>query len=160
MAARAGLSEGALYRHFKGKDAIALHLFTAIHEKLSRLVRTAGASASTIDAQADAIVDAYCATADDDWALFSYHMFTTPRFLPTPPGGDDPVTATEDIVRAAMARGDIPSADPVILSAMALGVVLQPALHKAYGRLDGPLADHAETFKAGVKRILHQQPSA
>ena len=127
IASAAGVSEGALYRHFKGKEEIARHLFQAIHERLARLVREAGARATTIDQQASAIVDAYCATADDDWVLFSYHLLSMAHFLPTPPGDDDPVSATEDIIEAAMATGELPKQDAKLTAASALGVVLQPA---------------------------------
>ena len=155
IAAAAGVSEGALYRHFKGKEEIASCLFQAIHERLARLVREAGASADNIDDQAKAIVDAYCATAEDDWTLFSYHLLSMAHFLPTPPGGDDPVSATEDIIAAAMVRGELPKRDPQLLAAMALGVVLQPALHKVYGRLNEPLGAYADQFKRNIIAVLH-----
>lgn len=154
IAAAAGLSEGALYRHFPSKEAIAETLFVAIHERLARLVREAGARERGIADQAGAIVDAYCRTADEDWTLFAYHLLTTAHFLPTPPGDDNPVLAVEEIVAAAMARGEIPMGDAVLVAAMALGAVLQPALHKAHGRLDGPLAAHAPALKRGVLAVL------
>lgn len=154
IAALAGLSEGALYRHFPSKEAIAETLFVVIHERLALLVREAGANADGIEAQTAAIVDAYCQTADEDWTLFSYHLLTTAHFLPTPPGDDNPVLAIEELVAAAMARGEIPNGDPILLAAMALGVVLQPALHKAHGRLEGALAMHAAALKAGVLAVL------
>ena len=155
IASAAGMSEGALYRHFKGKEEIARHLFQAIHERLARLVRDAGKSASTIDQQASAIVDAYCATADDDWTLFSYHLLSMAHFLPTPPGDDDPVSATEDLINAAIAKGDLTQQDAKLTAAMALGVVLQPALHKAYGRLTHPLSTYSQQFKRNIIAVLH-----
>jgi len=155
IAAAAGVSEGALYRHFKGKEQIASHLFEAIHERLARLVREAGASANNIDKQAEAIVEAYCSTAEDDWTLFSYHLLAMAHFLPSPPGGDDPVSATEDIITAAMKREELSKRDPHLLAAMALGVVLQPALHKVYGRLSEPLGAYADQFKRNIIAVLH-----
>lgn len=155
IAAAAGLSEGALYRHFPSKDAIAETLFAAIHERLARLVREAAQAGANLGAQADAIVDAYCRTADDDWTLFAYHLISTAHFLPTPPGEDNPVAAAEEIVAAAMARGEIGRGDPALVAAMALGVVLQPALHKAYGRLEGPLSAHAPALKRAVRAVLN-----
>ena len=155
IAAATGVSEGALYRHFKGKEEIASHLFQAIHERLARLVREAGAGAAHIDDQAKAIVDAYCMTAEDDWTLFSYHLLSMAHFLPTPPGADDPVSATEDIIAAAMARGELTKRDPQLLAAMALGVVLQPALHRVYGRLTAPLGAYADQFKRNIIAVLH-----
>ena len=154
IAAAAGLSEGALYRHFPSKEAIAETLFVAIHERLARLVRGAARAGTTLGAQADAVVDAYCRTADEDWTLFAYHLLSTAHFLPTPPGADNPVAAAEEIVAAAMARGEIEGGDAPLLAAMALGAVLQPALHKAYGRLEGPLTVHAPALKRAVRAVL------
>jgi len=156
IAAATGVSEGALYRHFKGKEEIASHLFIAIHEKLASLVREAGASANNIDAQAEAIIDAYCGAADDDWTLFTYHLLAIDHFLPTPPGRDDPVSATEDVIRAAIERRELPPCDTHIVAAMALGVVLQPALHRAYGRLPNPLSTYSAQFKIAIRTVLHE----
>jgi AcrR family transcriptional regulator len=155
IAEAADLSEGALYRHFRSKEAIAESLFAAIHNRLARLVRDTAARAGGIEAQAGAVVDAYCQVADDDWMLFSYHLLTTAHFLPTPPGDDNPVAAAEEIVEAAMARGEIPKGDVVLVTAMALGVVLQPALHKVYCRLSGPLAPHRARLKSALMAVLN-----
>ena len=38
IAARAGVSEGAIYRHWKSKDALAVGLFMDCHRRLSRLI--------------------------------------------------------------------------------------------------------------------------
>lgn len=154
IARRAGVSEGALYRHFPSKEAIAATLFAAIHERLARLVRETSATGVAIEEQAAAIVGAYCRTADADWTLFSFHLLSTAHFLPTPPGADDPVAAAEDVVAAAMARGEIPPSDAALLAAMALGVVLQTALHIVYGRLEGPLSAHAPRLAGAVLAVL------
>lgn len=154
IARRAGLSEGALYRHFPSKDAIAETLFGRLHDRLAALVREAGRGGGGLGAVADRVVDAYVTVADEDWTWFAFHLLNTAHFLPSPPGADNPVAAAEDIVADAMARGEIPPGDAPLLAAMALGVVLQPALHKAHGRLEGLLAPHADRLKAGVRAVL------
>lgn len=154
IARRAGLSEGALYRHFPSKEAIAQTLFSNLHLRLARLVRAAGTQGEDLGAQADRVVDAYCAVADEDWTHFAFHLLNTAHFLPTPPEQDNPVSAVENLIAAAMARGEILRSDPLVLAAMALGVVLQPALHKAHGRFSFLLAPLAPRFKAGVRAVL------
>lgn len=160
IARRAGVSEGALYRHFPSKAAIAETLFAGIHERLARLVRETSATGVSIEEQAAAIVEAYCRTADADWTLFSFHLLSTSHFLPSPPGDDDPVSAAEDVVAAAMARGEIPAGDPALVAAMALGVVLQTALVIIYGRLDGPLSAHAPGLALAVLAVLKSGKSS
>jgi AcrR family transcriptional regulator len=154
IARRASLSEGALYRHFPSKEAIAETLFAGLHDRLAGLVRAAGAAGGDLGQQADRIVDAYCSVADEDWTHFAFHLLNTAHFLPTPPGRDNPVSAAEDLIEAAMTRGEIPRTDASVLAAMALGVVLQPALHKAHGRFSVLLAPLAPRFKQGVRAVL------
>ena len=148
IAARAQISEGALYYHYKSKEDLAETLFFAIHRRLAELVREAGLSADGLADQARAIVAAYCATADDDWTLFEYHLLNSHRFLPGAPAAENPVYEVEAILEAAAFK------DAPLVAAMALGVVLQPALHKVYGRIKGDLAPRTETLSRAVIRLI------
>ena len=136
IAARAGISEGALYRHYKSKEEIWEGLFYTIHARLGDLAMAAHLSSDHVREQAAALVRAYCQTADDDWQLFCFHLLSLHRFLPLKnPVENDPVGACEIMAMKAMENGQVKKADPILTAGMALGVVLQPALHKAYGRL-------------------------
>jgi len=159
IAAASGVSEGAIYRHYPGKEALAETLFFTIHKRLAAEMRRAGTGAGDIEDQARAIVSAYCRIADADWALFRYHLMTTNRFLPRADDArradpDNPVAAVEDIVAAAMAAGAVRPGDPVLKASMALGVVLQTALHKVYGRISAPLCDYVDALSDGVVAVL------
>lgn len=154
IASVAGISEGALYRHYRSKTEIFEDLFFSIHHRLGDLIEQAGQKYSRIEDQAAALVSAYCDTADDDWQLFAFHLLSMHRFLPSPEGKTDPVSAAEGITRRAMENGDIAEGDPVLVTGMALGVVLQPALHKAYGRLQGDMADHRQALTRAVIAVL------
>lgn len=159
IAAASGVSEGALYRHYSGKETLAETLFFTIHKRLAGEIRIAAGRGGDLEEQARAIVGAYCRIADEDWPLFCYHLLTTHRFLPhadealrTDP--DNPVEAVETILAMAMDAGALRRGDPVIKASMALGVVLQTALHKAYGRISTPLSAHAERLGDAVIAVL------
>lgn len=159
IAAASGVSEGALYRHYPGKEALAGALFFTIHKRLASEIRNASSLSGDVDTQARAIVEAYCRIADEDWPLFCYHLLTTHRFLPhaeealrTDP--DNPVEAVETIIALAMERGELTKGDPIIKASMALGVVLQTALHKAYGRISTPLSAHSASLSKAVIAVL------
>lgn len=156
IAKAAGVSEGAIYRHFDSKDALAAAMFLSIHERLAALIREAARDKQGIADQTAAIIDAYCRTADDDFALFTFHLLYTHRFLPTPEGVDNPVDAVEDIIAAAMRRREIPKGDPALVAGMALGVVLQSALQMHYGRLKGPLSRHADDLARAALDVMRQ----
>lgn len=158
IAAGSGVSEGAIYRYYHSKNALAEELFYALHHRLAADIRDAGALPSIAD-QARAIVSAYCHAADDDWSLFAYHLLNAHRFLSDPARKgekkeNNPVAETERLIMSAMANGEIPQGDAALKSAMVLGVVMQTALHKIYGRISGDLSAHKEVLEKAVLGIL------
>ena len=156
IAARCNLSEGAIYRHYASKDDIARDLFLDIHTRLTALVRTSSAPFETIDDQVRAVIAAYCAVADEDWTLYSFHLLQLHRFLGYWNDDDgDPVSAVAALIRQAMERGELPFGDDELLAGMALGVVTQVAQNKAYGRLNGPLSQFAPAFSVAALAVLH-----
>ena len=157
IARAAGVSEGSIYRHFDSKDALASALFLSIHQRLATLVRNAARSKKGIAEQTAAIVDAYCETADADFALFKFHLLYLHRFLPTPEGVDNPVDAVEDIISTAMKRREIQRGEPGFIGGLALGVVLQTALQIAYGRIEGPLSQYANDLVTAALAVMRPQ---
>lgn len=155
IAKLAGISEGAIYRHYKSKDELALTLFLGAHRRLSALVEAAAADAGDIRAKAAAIVRAYCQAADENWPLFTFHMLNLHRFLPFyQEDGRDPVSVVEKLLKRAMLEAEIPPADPRVLAGMAIGVIIQTAQNKAYGRFEAPLSAHAPLMTAAVQAVL------
>ena len=155
IAKAADVSEGAIYRHYRSKDELALTLFMGAHRRLSALVDAASCGESGIRAKAHAIVAAYCQAADENWPLFTFHMLSMHRFLPFyQEDGRDPVSVVEKLLKRAMLEAEVPPADPRILAAMAIGVIVQTAQNKAYGRFEEPLSAHAALMSAGVEAVL------
>ena len=158
IAEAAGVSEGALYRHYKGKDELALALFMETHNRLGAMLSEAWAEGDTLETRVRRVVTAYCTLADEDWLLFSFHLVSLNRFLPHDTRrDDDPVSITEAMIRDLIDKGEIPRADPAILAAMCLGVVMQAGQNKAYSRLPGPFSQHIDAFTRAIIAILKQK---
>jgi AcrR family transcriptional regulator len=156
IAKAAAVSEGAIYRHYASKDQLALTLFMTAHRRLSGLVEAAAAGEHDLKAKADAIVRAYCQAADENWPLFTFHMLSMHRFLRFyQEDGRDAVSVVEALLKRAMLEAELPPADPRILAAMAIGVIVQTAQNKAYGRFDAPLSAHAPLMSAAVRAVLY-----
>lgn len=154
----AGVSEGALYRHYKGKDELALALFMETHNRLGEMMMAAFTTPGMLEEKVRRAVTAYCALADEDWLSFSYHLVSLNRYLPhDTKRNDDPVSVVEALIDQLMASGDIPKGDSALLAAMSLGIVMQAGLNKIYNRLPGPFSQHVETFTRTIMAILHQK---
>lgn len=155
IAENAQVSEGALYRHYKGKDELALALFMETHKRLSVMLAEALGGPGTLDEKVHAAVTAYCALADEDFLLFSFHLVSLHKYLPYDRRReDDPVSVTERIIAGLMDAGVIAKGDPALKAAMALGVVMQAGQNKIYNRLPGPLSRHAEALARAVLAVL------
>jgi AcrR family transcriptional regulator len=155
IALGAGVAEGTIYRYFVGKDELAYEMFVEHHIRLALALEAAHRPHTAFSDKVHAIVRCYCTMADDDWLLFSYHLLAMHLLLPRV--ADDkpnPVGVVCDVVRDGMARGDIPARDAELMAAAALGVILQPAIHKIYGRLDYQLSAFIDLFAAAIWRLL------
>ena len=135
------ISDGAMYRHFKSKDALGRQMFEAIHKRLEALVVSHLATDATMEDAARALTKAYCELADTDPAQFVYHLTHRNYFIAA-------------CVAQAMERGEIPAGDPELKSAMALGVVMQTAEYSLYGRIALPLSQHVEAFVRAIMAVL------
>lgn len=155
IAAAAGISEGAIYRHFSGKEELARSMMLAIHGRLTEMILAADEAHDTLEDKIKFMVTHYCRIADEDWDLFQYHILHLhhfPRLSETPL--DSPIGAAAALLEKAMERGEIEPVDPFILAAMSLGVVLQAAQGKVFGYITGPLAARTDLFTRRVIAVL------
>src|ERR1700757_1385398 len=144
IAAKAGVSQGALYRHYPSKEELAWVLFSTAYlhtgEELDR-IRTGGAE---FEAAVTAMIAHFCTLYDEDPALFRFMLITQHGFLPRIPSGSrTPVDAVADLVSDAVAKNRLKTIDPALGAAVIMGVILQSATFHIYGRLGGSLGARA-----------------
>lgn len=155
IAENAGVSEGALYRHYKGKDELAHALFMETHNRLGEMMMEALAGEGDLEAKVRGAVTAYCALADEDFLLFSFHLVSLNRYLPYDKRrNDDPVTITERVIESLMKSGEVKQGDPALKAAMCLGIIMQAGQNKIYNRLPEPLSAYVDTFTKTILLIL------
>lgn len=158
IAEEAGVSEGALYRHYKGKDELALALFMETHNRLSKMLVEAWTASGSVEERVKRAVAAYCNLADEDWLLFSFHLVSLDRFLPHDVRrDDDPVSVTEALIQDLIDKNEIPNCNPAVMSGMVLGVLMQSGNNKIYSRLPGNMSDHVDAFSKAILAILLQK---
>ncbi|NNC37009.1 MAG: TetR/AcrR family transcriptional regulator [Acidimicrobiales bacterium] len=163
VAARAKISDGAMYRYYPSKYKLAHELMLTIHNRLTALVREVAGADLTFHEKIKAIVTQYCALADDDWDLFAYHLMHLHHFPELFALGqnkkkmDSATSACADILDQAMRDGDIPTGNTELLASMVLGIVVQAAQAKAYQRLNGPLSIYVNDFERSIRAVLQAQ---
>ncbi len=159
IAEAAGVSEGALYRHYKGKEELAESLFMSIHDRMSGLLIEAALAGNDLESRVYSIIGAYCSLADEEWELCVYHLLNLNRFIGQDVRReDDPVSLTEALIADLMENGQIPKGDPTILAAMCLGVVTQAAQNRAYNRLSEPFSYYKNDLASAIMAILQARP--
>ena len=155
IAAAAGVAEGTLYRHFLGKDELAWELYASNYAEfageLDRLQREQDRLADKLGA----MVHHFCTFFDQDPVLFSYLLLAQHDFLKrVPPDMPNPVDLVHQVIWRAMSAGELPPGDAATAAAMILGIVLQSAIFKIYGRIAADLASLADTLTSACLRVL------
>ena len=155
IAMAASVAEGTIYRYFPSKEQLALDLFLRHHQGLAEALAEAQRPAKGLRAKIEAIVRCYSEWADRDWTLFAYHLLNQHSFLiQVPDGMANPVTVVRDVISQAMKAGEIPKRNVDLAAASAIGVVMQAATYKVYGRFTGDLSDHVRFFADAAWAVL------
>jgi AcrR family transcriptional regulator len=146
-----GLSEGALYRHFSGKEQLVWQLFERNYtEFAARLGMLAGAESGARDKVA-AMIRGFCQAHDENPTLFRFLVFTQHGQLGRL-GADTPtpVSVVRRVIEKGIAAGEIPAQDPDLAAALVFGVVLEPVQFAAYGRLTSDISSLCERLIAAA----------
>lgn len=156
IAGAVGVAEAALYRHFPSKDALSRTLFLDGYAKLAGDILAADQTSDDFATKIGRIVEVFCALFDENRALFAFLLLSQHAHLAEVPdeAGKNVVEAVRAIFATAMQRGDIPARDADLLTAMALGIVAQPAIFTLYGRLQGSLRHRAPDFAKAILALI------
>ena len=152
IAALAGVSQGALYRHYASKEDLARILFTTAYRRTGAELGEILARMRGFRARITAMVAHFCALYDADSALFRFLLLAQHNFLPHLGDAPDyPPAVIGQVVAEGIEAGELPRIDPALGAAVIMGVVLQTATFHLYGRIAGPLADRAGTLACDTK---------
>jgi len=144
IAAAAGVSQGALYRHYPSKEELAWSLFSTAYLRTGAELDSIRASHAEFEQAVTAMVAHFCDLFDEDPALFRFMLITQHGFLPRLAiGSRTPVDAIVGLVSDAVAKNRLRSVDPALGCSVIMGVILQCATFHIYGRLGGSLGTRA-----------------
>ncbi len=151
IAGRAGVSQGALYRHYPSKEDLAWTLFSTAYLRTGGELDGIRADRTAFAARIAAMVAHFAALYDSDPALFRFMLIVQHDLLPRIAATDrTPVDAIIDTVADAVRSGEILEVNPAAATAAIMGIVLQTVVFHIYGRLHGPLSARAPSLAAAA----------
>lgn len=144
IAERAGVTEGALYRHHKSKSDLVRALFFAHYEGFAEIIRRTQDRHATFDELIGALVHGFFEFYDADRYIFEFVMVVRHQLLDEARRDDrNPVELLSRLLREGQASGELPEQDTELTTQLLLGMVLQAAVAHQYGRVSGPLSAHS-----------------
>ncbi len=159
IAQGAGVAEGALYRHYPSKDELILDLFQRHYGAFAaRLDALQAAQKHTRDKLA-AMIRECCRIFDEQPVLFRFLLLVQHHSLRRVEGRGTPVEIVREVVARGMAAGEISAGDVDLATALVMGVIVQPATFKTYGRLEGPMLPLAPALTDACWRVLQFDPA-
>ena len=151
-----GLKAPSLYAHFKSREALVAEMFVTGYAEYGRRLAALAAKPAPFQQRLPAMVRLICRLHREDETLFNFLLLTQHgnlRDLPLSPD-ENPVEVICRTVAQAMEDGEIPVRNPALVSAALLGVIVQPATFRLYGRLTTSLADLQEDIVTLAMKVV------
>ena len=156
IAAEAGVTEGALYRYYSGKEEMAWKLFNRELDEFTRLVSEVlfdermpfdlrlGLAIKTI-------YDHYKYNGDQfAFILLTQHGFPEDKLLSR---DTEPMAMAERFVGQAMGAGEIPPCDADLYAALLMGAIMQPLVLHRYNKLEITAQTHAQVTASCLRML-------
>lgn len=155
ITAAADVRAGTLYVHWPSKDALIEDLFRAGFTRYGERIAAVLSGTAPFAMRLDAFVREICVIHDEDETLFAFLLLTQHRNLAGVPGdGAHPVRLIHEAIAAALAAGEIPAGDAVLLTAAVLGTLVHAATFRLYAWSDRSMVAMAPELTLICRRAL------
>jgi AcrR family transcriptional regulator len=155
IAARAGVAEGTLYRHWRSKRDLARTLFRECAAAVADDLRRAAAGEPTARGKLVAAIRALFRCARDETLL--YEMLILPPSRDTRDfiaDAESPAEVLAELVTAGQRAGEFADIDARLAAECIIGAVNRVAIHRRLGTLPRRLADYEDELIAAVLASL------
>jgi AcrR family transcriptional regulator len=144
-----------LYAHFASKEDLVFDLFRDGYAEYGDIVATAASGGVPFRIRLDRMMRAICRLHDTDTDRFRFLVMTQHGYLASVPRDErNPVEVICRAVATAMEAGEIPKRESELMALAVIGIMVQPATARLYGRLTGGLVERADELVAMAWRAL------
>ena len=155
IAAQAGVSQGALYSHYAGKEELAFELFSRGWSEMGAEFRRLAQSKETFRERLEVMIRYVFRRFDQDWAFVAYaftsrhsHLRRMDRASPSP------YLVFRSVIRDAMNSAEIRRAELDVMTAIVMGAIVQVIDTRLLGIIKGPLAPRAGAVARACANLL------
>ena len=139
IAAEAGVTEGALYRHYSGKEEMAWKLFNRELDQFIKLVSEVLFDQRMnfrlrLGLAVQTMYDYYQYNCDKfAFILLTQHGFPEERLISRE---TDPIGMAVNFIGQAVGEGEIPPCDAELHAALLMGALMEPLVLHRYGKIE------------------------
>jgi len=160
IGAACGISGPGVLSHFGNKDALVAALFADGFAEYAARIAAAAPATAPFRARLEAVIATVLRLHDEDHDRFRFLVLRQHDHLASiPRDGANPVEVIRAMIEAAVEGGEIPRRDPDLAALGVIGLLVQPATGRLYGRLTGPLAPRAPEIAAMAWGALNTEGS-
>ncbi len=155
IAAACDMKAPNLYAHFASKDELVQELFHQGYAAYAAILADRAGGPAPFRVRLERMVRAICELHDHDTDRFRFLVMTQHGYLASVARDErNPVEVICRAIAAAMDTGDIPRREPDLMALAIIGILVQPATGRLYGRLPGGLIERADELVAIAWRAL------
>ena len=155
IAAACDMKPSNLYAHFTSREALVSALFHEGYAEYGAILADIAGQPGPFRQRLAAMIQTICRLHDQDNLRFRFLIMTQHGFLNTVPHDDrNPVDVIFRAVEGAMEAGEIPRRETALMAMAIIGIVVQPATARLYGRLQGGLMERQDEIVALCWRAL------
>jgi AcrR family transcriptional regulator len=155
IADAAGLKAPSLYAHFRSREELVSDLFFANYAAYGASIAEPAAAHLIFRDKVAAIVRTICHLHEEDRLLFDFLLLTQHGYLRRVARDErNPVEIICRTVSAAMHAGEISDGDPTLLAGAIIGVLVQTATFRLYGRMTDGLKAHEDALVALCLKLV------
>ena len=155
IARRAGVSEGALYRHFSSKQELAEDLYLTHLSHFTALLDKSVLPHRAFKDRMEALVTGCFRFFDEDRTLFTYLILSEHNELGRTTRRVRHIRhLVRDVLTEGRASGEVREGDLELLGALVIGAVIRVAIFRIYGLIQGDLVPRSKEVAEACYRAV------
>lgn len=155
IAKRAGVSEGALYRHFASKQELAEDLYLTHLSHFTAQLDKSVLPHKGFQERLEALVTGCFRFFDEDRTLFTYLILSEHNELGRTTKRVRHIRhLVRDVLSDGRLEGEVRDGDLELFGAVIIGTIIRVAIFKIYGLLQGDLAPRSKEVAEACRRAV------